>query len=81
MLDVMKIPLFQFKPSASFWSHVLFFVLFSLFYVPVHIYTPLKIFNRIILSLSLYYNKTVWHVLVHKMIVSLIISDTTVCAS
>ena len=40
-----------------------------------------KKFHWIILSLSLHYNKTVWHVLVNKMIVSLIISDTTVCAS
>ena len=33
------------------------------------------------MSLSLHYHKTVCHVLVHKMIVSLIIHDTTVCAS
>ena len=40
-----------------------------------------EIFSWIILSLSLHYNKTVWHVLVNKMIVSLIISHTAVCAS
>ena len=43
--------------------------------------SPPEIFSWIILSLSLHYNKTVWHVLVNKMIVSLIISHTAVCAS
>ena len=41
--------------------------------------SPPEIFSWIILSLSLHYNKTVWHVLVNKMIVSLIISHTAVC--
>ena len=40
----------------------------------------LKIFSWIISSLSLNYNKTVWHVFVNKMVVSLIISDITVFA-
>ena len=46
-----------------------------------YLHPLLKIFSWIILSLSLHHNKTVWHVWVNKMVVSLIISDTTVCAS
>ena len=41
----------------------------------------INFFSWIILNLSLNYNKTVWHVFVNKTIVSLIISDITVCAS
>ena len=41
--------------------------------------SPPEIFSWIILSLSLHYNKIVWHVLVNKIIVSLIISHTAVC--
>ena len=41
----------------------------------------LKMFSWIILSLSLLCNRTVKHVLVNKIIVSWIISDTTVCVN
>ena len=43
-----------------------------------HLRLVLNIFSWIIFNLSLNYNKSVWHVFVNKMVVSLIISYTTV---
>ena len=61
--------------------NLLFLFNYVFFYLYFLFYGSSWIFSWIILSLSLHYNKTVWHVLVNKMIVSLIISHTAVCAS
>ena len=74
----------SFVPIQIFWFFFItrtFLCTFSLCYLLVDSFISSRKFFLDYLSLSLHYNKTVWHALINKMIVSVIISDTTVCAS